>query len=229
MSIKEIKRSALLLLLLVSFPLRSPAQENLNLWTSADISYKVTKKLQLSLEEEFRLRDNISTTDRVQSTLGANYKIFKWLKAGAGYTLINYNHPTKDWEIRHRFTFDIEGSYKINKLEISLREMLQNTYRVGVNANDTRANPKLYLRSRIMGSLNLKKAGFSPYISSEFYNTLNNPQNNELVKIRYTFGTKYKINSRNSVNLFYRYVTEKDDDDIEGSNIIGIGYSFDIK
>lgn len=205
------------------------AQAPAGLWGEAEIGYKLNSKIKLTLSEEIRLRENLSKIDRSETTLGASYKFNKYLKAGGGYAFIKYNHPNGYWENRQRFYAEVEGEYKINRVTMSLREKVQSTYREGVLETATRANPKLYLKSRLSASYSVKHSGFDLYISAEFYNTLNDPQQNELTKIRYTFGTKYKINKKNSLNLFYRYVSEKSDDDVEGSNIIGIGYIFEIK
>ena len=219
----------LLLILCMLYGGFTLAQAPAGLWGEAEIGYKITSKIKLTLGEEMRLRENLSKIDRFETTLGATYKFNKYFKAGAGYTFIKYNHPDGYWENRQRFYAEAQGEYKVYRVTMSLREKVQSTYREGVIETSARANPKLYVKSRVEASYSVKNSGFDPYISAEFFNTINDPQKNELTKIRYTFGTKYKINKKNSLNLFYRYVTEKFDDDIEGSNIIGIGYIFEFK
>ncbi len=204
------------------------AQAPYSLWSELDISYKIAPKLKLYLGEELRLRDNLSNLDRLETSLGVSYKIEKHFKVGAGYTYINYNHPDGYWENRHRFYGEIDGQFKIYRVTMSLKEKVQSTYRSGVDATETRANPKMYIRSKLSAEYNLKKSRFNPYVSAEIYNTINDPQKNEITKIKYTFGTKFRINEKNSLNLFYRYSSEKNDDDVEGANILGITYSIDL-
>jgi Protein of unknown function (DUF2490). len=199
--------------------------DDLGMYTSVEVSRKIVSKLEVSLEEEFRLRDNLNEIDRFSTALQLSYKFCPYLKAGGAYNLINYNHPTKDWEIRHRYYFFVQGSYEFNRFTISLRERFQSTYRQGVSETSTRANPKQYIRSKVALSYNIKNSSFEPYTSCEFYNSLNNKTGNGLDKIGFILGTKYKINNKNSLDLYYKYVNFDEDEDETNSHIIGIGYS----
>ena len=202
------------------------AQDDLGSSLSADITKRIIPGLNLSLEEDFRLRDNLSEVDRFSTTLELSYKPWKFLKLGGAYNLINYNHETKGWEVRHRYYFFATGSYRINRFTVSLRERFQSTYRVGVKETSKRANPKLYLRSRLEVKYDIRNCKFEPFASVELYNTLNDPQGNKMNKLKYTAGSKYKLNKRNSLQLYYRYVNFKDDDEGNGKHMIGLGYSY---
>ena len=202
------------------------AQDDLGSSLSVDITKKIIPRLNLSLEEDFRLRDNLSETDRFSTTLDLSYKPWKFLKLGGAYNLINYNHETKGWEVRHRYYFYATGSYRFNRFTVSLRERFQSTYRVGIKETSKRANPKLYLRSRLEVEYDIRSCKFEPYASVELYNTLNDPQGNKMNKLRYTAGSKYKLNKRNSLQLYYRYINFKDDDEGNGKHMIGLGYSY---
>lgn len=202
------------------------AQDDLGSSLSADITKRIIPGLNLSLEEDFRLRDNLSEVDRFSTTLELSYKPWKFLKLGGAYNLINYNHETKGWEVRHRYYFFATGSYRINRFTVSLRERFQSTYRVGVKETSKRANPKLYLRSRLEVEYDIRNCKFEPFASVELYNTLNDPQGNKMNKLKYTAGSKYKLNKRNSLQLYYRYVNFKDDDEGNGKHMIGLGYSY---
>ena len=202
------------------------AQDDLGSSLSADITKRIIPGLNLSLEEDFRLRDNLSEVDRFSTTLELSYKPWKFLKLGGAYNLINYNHETKGWEVRHRYYFFATGSYRINRFTVSLRERFQSTYRVGVKETSKRANPKLYLRSRLEVEYDIRNCKFEPFASVELYNTLNDPQGNKMNKLKYTAGSKYKLNKRNSLQLYYRYFNFKDDDEGNGKHMIGLGYSY---
>lgn len=193
---------------------------------SVDVTKKIVPGLSLSLEEEFRLRDNLGEADRFSTTLDLSYKPWKFLKLGGAYNLINYNHETKGWEVRHRYYFYATGSYRIDRFTVSLRERFQSTYRVGIKETSKRANPKLYLRSRLEVEYDIRNCKFEPYASVELYNTLNDPQGNKMNKLKYTAGSKYKLNKRNSLQLYYRYINFKDDDEANGKHMIGLGYSY---
>lgn len=202
------------------------AQESWGSSLTLEQSKRLFRKLDISLEEEFRLRDNFSTSDRISGALDISYKPFKYLKAGGAYNPIYFNHEKKGWEMRHRYYFYATGSYTYRRFTLSLRERFQSTYRVDVKETATRANPKQVLRSRLKLAYDGNKTRFEPYLSAEFYKPLNDPTDNSINKMRYTAGTAYKLNKQHAVELFYRYTNFMDDDDTSGTNMIGIGYSF---
>ena len=182
----------IIILLLSVLPLT--AQDNLENSFSIELSKKIFPKFTITLEEDFRLRDNFQEIDRFSTTLEISYRVCNHLKAGGAYNLINYNHPSKDWETRHRYYFYLTGSYKLRRFTFSLRERFQSTYRVHVKETAKRANPKLYLRSRLKVEYDIRRSAFEPFASIEWYNTLNNPQGNSMDRLKYindTFGHEY--------------------------------------
>ncbi|MCC8142557.1 MAG: DUF2490 domain-containing protein [Tannerellaceae bacterium] len=212
--------------LLFVWPFTGSAQNDFGTATRVEITKKLLPGLNILLEEEFRSRDNLGEADRFSTTLQLSYRVNRYLKAGGAYNLINYNHPKRDWEVRHRYYFFATGSYRFDRFTVSLRERFQSTYWVGVDATSKRANPKLYLRSRLQLEYNIRKSPFEPYASIECYNTLNDPQGNTMNKLRYTAGTGYRINKRNALQLYYRYINFTDDDDSSDKHMLGIGYAF---
>ena len=52
-----------------------------------------------------------------------------------------------------------------------------------------RANPKLYLRSRLKVEYDIRRSAFEPFASIEWYNTLNNPQGNSMDRLKYIIGS----------------------------------------
>lgn len=201
------------------------AQDDFGGSVEVKVSKKIIKGLSFSLEEELRMRDNFQAVDRFSTIAELSYKLNNYLKFGGAYNLINYNHPTKDWETRHRYYVYATGSYQLDRFTFSLRERFQSTHRVGVSETAKRANPKYYLRSRLDVEYNIRKSPFEPYASVELYNTLNDPQGNGVDRIRYTGGCKYKLNKQHALQLYYRYISYTDDDDYS-KHMIGMGYSF---
>lgn len=206
------------------------AQSNdFGVWTSVAGEIDIIKGLNFGVEGEFRSRDNSSEVDRWSGSADLSYRICPYLKAGVSYSFLYVNNEKKKgnvWENRHRYNIYLTGSYKWDRFTFSLRERFQHTYRVGVKEKADRANPKQILRSRLQISYNIRKCKFNPYVSCEFFNGLNDPQKNELEKVRYTIGTEYKLNKKNSFDFCYRYQTkDSGDDDEPNRHILGISYS----
>lgn len=143
----------ILLLSLALLPMVSMAQTDAGLWTSIGVDKKINKKFSVGLEGEFRSRNDFKTADRWSVGLDATYKINKWLKASAGYSLLNSNYREKIeyyntydnagtvkyqkvhwrpsyWGQKHRIYASFTSTYKFSfGLKLSLRERWQYTYR----------------------------------------------------------------------------------------------------
>ena len=133
------------ILALMSHTIPSMAQSESGLLLEAEAEKKLSKKVSVALEAEMRTRNDFKTMDRWSIGIGGEYKPVKYLKLGAGYTLLNTNfregisykadgnynnwRPSY-WGVRHRFNVSATGTYKFrNNLRISLRERWQYTYR----------------------------------------------------------------------------------------------------
>ena len=244
------KFAAALFLFHLSF-LTASAQSEGGLLLGAEADKKVNKELSVSLEAELRTRNNFKTMDRWVVGLGAQYKLTNWLKADAGYKLLNTNfrenisykesgaynnwRPSY-WGVRHRFYASLAGSYKFsNNIKLELRERWQYTYRPEKTVQrwefdnswwEDKARSgkaKNQLRSRFEISYDRKRAFFTPFASIELYNSWG------IEKIRYNIGTDLRLSKQHNLSIYYRYQNMKhvDDDDYEPDmHYIGIGYKF---
>ena len=145
---------------------------------SAEIDKKLSKGLHGFANGEFRFNENFSNFSRYQGTVGVSYKLNNYLKTAASYTFIE-NKKTKDstdiWKLRHRFTFDITGSYRIGDFKLSLRERFQVTHRTDdVNKYEDNKNAGV-LRSRFMAQYK-GLSDWTPYAYVDVRNTLNAPK-----------------------------------------------------
>ena len=229
--------------------LTATAQSEGGLVASLEAEKKLGKKLSVEAEAELRTRNNFKTMDRWSIGLGASYKFNKWMKADAGYALLNTNfhedislksngnynnwRPSY-WGIRHRVYASVAGTYKFsNNLRISLRERWQYTYRPEKTVarwdfdnsywedKARTGKGKNQLRSRFQIEYDKKKALLTPYASVEFYNSM------AIEKIRYTAGTDINVKKNHTFNVFYRYQNMKnvDDGDYEPDmHYLGVGY-----
>lgn len=160
------------------------AQEGFGLWSTAGVTKKIAKGLNLSLDGEFRSADNLRQVDRWDVGLGLSYRICPYLKVGGGYTyLYNYNsskvkYKTDEvkladngyyslekkyyspyWVSRHRWNVDVAGNYTFGRVTVSLRERYQYTYEC--KANTDRTTSYLYYS----GAYDSDQGGY-PYVGS---------------------------------------------------------------
>lgn len=204
-------------------------------WSSVEISKKINKKISLSLEEEFRLRNDFKTTDKFMTTLGLDYKINKFFDVGISDVFINYYHPgnkkhdyTNYWENKNRFNIYGEGDYSVGRFSFSLRERLQSTYTFLDSVSKQEVNPELILRSKFSVSYNIPKIPLEPYASVENFLPLNGSYKFSTEEMRLAFGLKYSINKKLALKVGYIYSKEYQEsveaDDDEITNV----FSFDI-
>lgn len=224
--------------------------DDAGLVVSAEASYKIKKGLNLDIGTEFRSRNCFRTADRISVDAGISYKVLPWLKAGASYDLLVDNNHEKItyqddgvsynnwrpsyWGVRHRFNISLTGSWKVQRVELSLRERWQYTYRPSKTIDnfdfdegiwedhEVRGKGKNVLRSRFQIEWNIPSSKFDPFASVEFHTT------RELDKTRFIVGVERTFNKTHEFKLFYRYqiVNNNDNDDEDNIHMIGLGYTY---
>ena len=89
------------------------AQSDFGVWTSVEGSTKLNKKLELSVEGEYRTQDMSSTTERISGAVNLSYKdknFLPFLKADVGYTYM-YMQYMGETTIKYA-TDDETGDYE---------------------------------------------------------------------------------------------------------------------
>ena len=245
---KQLIVSLLLLSCLALFPTLSHA-DDAGLVATIEASHKIKKGLNVDLEGEFRSRNNFRTADRVSLGAGINYKVLSWLKAGASYEFLIDNNPEKltfqehgeynnwrpsYWGVRHRFNLSLTASRKVKRVELSLRERWQYTYRpskvvdnfdfdeVMWEDHEVRSKGKHVLRSRFQLEWDIPKCKYDPFASVEFHTT------DRLEKTRFIVGVAHSIKKTHEFKLFYRYQTinRHGSDDESDIHMLGLGYTY---
>jgi len=216
------------------------------LWATIDIKKKFKHGLALNFEEEYRLRDNMSNTDKVQTTIDFSWKPLSCLKGGIAYCRIDKYQTDKTWELRHRYIAYLVGSYDIGRFSLSLKEKFQQTNRVGVAGTANRSNPTNVIRSKFEVTYNIKKSPLTPFASVELFYALNEPNGIQdpaaakmITETRYAAGLEYSFKKNLAIEAGYLSSAGKGwDKDALGNNMggylmsytnaltIGISYTF---
>ena len=238
----------IIMILLILLPMGLQAQsDEFGTWTSVSLDKKLSKKLTLGGELELRTGNNLKNIDRWSVGIGVDYRLAKWLKASAGYTYIYDYHPEEytyqdDGDLnkrtmtyfgsRHRFYASLTASKDFGRLNISLRERWQYTYRpeqadkrmdyqhaslgysypVKGKATNVWRN-KLQLKYKTDGLL-------QPYLFGETY-----VGGSGFEKLRLSVGTELKLSKKSSLNVGYVYQRPYGDDEDDATrHILNIGY-----
>lgn len=135
---------------------------------------------------------------------------------------------------RHRLNVSLTASKSFGKLNVSLRERWQYTYRPQQDnmrmdyqhadlgySYAVKGKAKNVWRNRLM--LKYKTDNFlQPYLSGETY-----IGGSGMDKLRLSLGTELKLSKQSSLNVGYIYQKAYNDDDGEGNkHVLSIGYKF---
>ena len=242
--------TTLLLFILTAINPTSSLADDAGLIVTAEASHKFPCGLGLDLEGEFRSRNDFRTADRFSIGADLSYKVLPWLKASGGYALlidnnieeITYNEELaynnwrpSYWGPRHRFNVSLTASHKVQRVELSLRERWQYTYRPAKTIDnfdfdegewenyEVHGKGKNVLRSRLQLEWNVPNCKFDPFASVEFFTT------DRLDKTRFTVGVDRTVKKKHKFELFYRYQAVNGTDEEDGEpnrHMIGLGYAY---
>lgn len=216
--------------------------DDFGVWSEVNVEKKIDSRWSVGAGAELRLRDDAGEWDRWSVGAEASYKITDWLKASAGYTLIDdhryklNNKGTKYadfWGVRHRVNVSLAASQSLGDLSVSLRERWQYTFRPEATATryyvatGDEADEHVYAckaknvwRNRLQLKYKVSKM-WRPYVSAETYVA------HGVDKVRYAAGTEVRLNKQHWLDVKYLYQHEYDNTDEEGNrHIIGIGYTY---
>ena len=241
------KRLILLVLLFTALMPQGLQADDSGLILSAEASRKIRKGLNAGFEVEFRSRNDFRTAERVSLGASVSYKLLPWLKASGGYNLLiennreeitynddlSYNNWRPSyWGVRHRFNVSLTASYKVRRVEFSLRERWQYTYRPEKMIDNfdfdeaewedhkVRGKGKNVLRSRLQVEWDIPRCKFDPFASVEFHNS------KHLDKTRFIVGVGHTIKKTHDFKLYYRYQLTGSHSSDPNIHMLGLGYTY---
>lgn len=183
------------------------------------VEWEVVDDLTLEAGVQLRLNNDLGSVDRIQTSVGATYAPIKYFDFGADYVLINgYESDVHSWDKpRHRVNVNLRGKVKVGRVQLSLRERLQTTFRTDSVNRYEKMNPELMLRSRLMAEYSIRHSRWSPYVLFELNNTLNAPKvvdnyktsplgvENYVARYRLGVGAKFRISHHHRLDLYYYF------------------------
>lgn len=214
---------------LILLSVRGFAQEkDFQSWNEFELEKKLSKKLTLSLSEEFRFVNNATQFDKWASSFGGNYGINKYVEIGLFYRYAYSRDLDGENENGHRVYGDIAFSYKIQRVSASYRMRYQYQVTTPYISREGISNEQ-YLRNRIKVKYNVPKIPLNPYVEIEYYYSLNNPYGQDIDRSRYTLGADYSITKHLSAGLYYRIQYRRESfNNPQNSYVLGtsVGYRF---
>ena len=202
------------------------------MWNTLSIQHSLTKKVNLVIDQEFRLRENYQRINLFYTNIGIDYKYNKFLKISPTYRTIQKKRLDGTYSFRHRLMLDVTVKKKFEKITLSERIR----YQAEVQDYYTSRKRKL-VEQFLRFKTDIKYAAtekITPYYSCEFRYQIHAPRGDGPLydkgfhRVRNVLGAEYEINKKNSVNLYYLYQTEFNISTPETIFILGIGYTLSI-
>lgn len=196
-------------------------------WNSIGLKYKLNKKWSFELQENLRLKEDISEIDKYFTQLGAQYNITKKLKVGIAGRYISKNDNTgnvQGYENYFRFHIGAQYKHKINEFTLAYRLGYQNKNELGV---DDYANQHIRFKAAV--GYNIKHWKLDPEISGEIFNHFEKDEENGFDKYRITIGSEYNMKNYGKIKFYYRFKKQLNETFPETKNIIGLKYTYTIK
>jgi len=197
------------------------------LWTGAEVSQKVNKRLSFNLAGELRLRDTLSTLDELLAELGVGIKINSHFDLFGGYR-IGRSNEDYGFITNHRLTLGAKTDWDISRFKVGYNLRYEYEFAEGYY-NGYNLEESKRIRSKVSLDYNLPKTKVSPYISAELFYDMSPYKEHEFSKVRYRVGANLPVNKRNAWEIFVQYQKNLNAKTRKSSIVLGLFYSFAMK
>ena len=167
------------------------------LWLGFGVKYKVTKKIRLDAELQYRNHSNFSKFQTTFPEFAVNYEFAKnWIVNG-NYRLMVWKLDTT-YQLRHRYALQVEYKKSFpNGFEFGFRERYQ---------NDQKPTSNFAHNFRTLSSIGCKlNPNWKLFLWNEVFFTLNSV--NKFTNYRVSFGFNKKFTDKINLMLYYNYQT----------------------
>ncbi len=207
-------------------PAASAQTEDLGAWFTFSLNKDIVGDLQFSFDQEFRLRDNLSTVNLLYTNLGLSYKFGKAFKVAATYRFTDKHKEDLTWGVRHRLMTDAVVKIKPGRFSLGYRARFQWEVRGYGYSGEFRNVPEIHMR-------NLFKIGYkvnkkvSPYFGTELRWQISDPRvpyRNGFDRTRFMAGLDYDFTDKQTLGLYFLYQREWNVSDPQTLYILGVEY-----
>ncbi|SDC30820.1 DUF2490 domain-containing protein [Williamwhitmania taraxaci] len=219
-----------LVLMLGSFGLGFTAaaqKRDYGLWTGADISQKLNKRISLNLAGELKFKDTLTKVDEFLTEFGLGVKINSHFDLFGGYRL-GRSAEEDAFYTNHRFTVGAKTDWDISRLKVvyNMRYEFEfaEVYTNGYNLEESKR-----VRGRVSVEYNLPNSKLTPFFSAELFYDMSPNKEREFNRIRYRLGSDFAINKRNKLEVFAQYQKNMNAKTDKSSMVLGLFYSFEMK
>ena len=174
------------LLLVLSSLTIANAQTDFGLWTGIAIEKELSKKWEISLEEEARFDENVTNFKKLLTEFGVQYKVNKYYRTALIY---RFTYEPGDG-LGNRLVWSNTARYKLEDFTFSYRLNFQTDF-------NTEEATSYKIRNRVGVDYKFNKRweiGLTGELNYSFYY-----YRNVLDRYRISFGADYKVNKHHKI------------------------------
>ena len=106
----------------------SAQEQDFSGWSRLAVKYDWSKKTRLTVEEEFRFKNNLSQLGQNHTEVGITHELWKRWEGGLFYRFIYQPDPDRYYSLGHRFWAQLEYRLVDRDIRVSVRNRTQATY-----------------------------------------------------------------------------------------------------
>ena len=205
---------------------------DVELWTAAGLKYDFHKRFSFELEEQFRLKDDLSTFSQLFTEGTLTYDPGKMdllkpleLSIGARHVTKNDTEGNKQG-IEYFFRYNLDAAYKLefDRLSVGYRFRYQSKNQLGISELDGDI-PKNDFRHKVTIGYNIKDWKLDPKLTFELFSRNDDQTSYDISRYRVRLGSDYSFVKRQDLSFFLMY--EKDINVVEPETIYAIGLKYE--
>jgi hypothetical protein len=200
-------------------------EQDAGLWLGAEGEVQLNKRFSSILNAEVRMHENMMEVGTFLGEAGVEYGFFKVWRLGAYYRFTGSQQLDRSYHYRHRLYADLRYRNRIGKHDWIARVRLQQQFQHEEVFTDGRAEEKTYTRTKLSYRYRLNRT-WRPFVSAELYFPVSLSGIQVMDKMRFSAGTRYRINRVHSITCYYMIQHEVNVRNPETEFVIGIGYVY---
>ncbi len=204
-------------------------EEDFGIWTTFSLDTDLSKDLNISLDQEFRLEDNATQVGRAFTDLGLDYEVERWLRFGTNYRfIIDRRASTGTFAHRHRLSFETVLRAQMQRWTLAYRARFQWEARTYNYEQEYGFGPSYDVRNRIKISYQYNRR-YEPYASFDLRFSIHDPRVPYLQGIdrfRVRVGTDIKLSKRQVLDVYFLYSEDVQVTFPERNFVLGLAYGF---
>jgi hypothetical protein len=194
------------------------ATTDTELWTSSSFRYKPIKKTRIEYTQNLRWNNNVSHLEHIMPEVAVSYKVNSWMNVEGAY---RWNYEDQgDFILFHRGHLQSSFDSKYKYFGFDYRIRLQEEWQIPVDEYRRKMRHRINMEWK-------NESSWTPKIMCEYFWEQDDSVW-ESEKIRWTMGSRYKINKGHSTKFLVHYEQRTDGKENSNTLMISLNYQYKI-